>query len=301
MANIRFFKTLVAIAKHGSFGSAAERIGLTQAAVSLQMNALEKDLQHALFDRSGRVAKLNGFGKKILPQAEQLLSLYDELRTASVDADEVTGTIQVGALISMMGQLSTIVAQLKRIHPRLKVHLSTGKSNELNARVDAGELDFAITVQSPSSSKASLRWTPLHQEPLIMLAGRGAHSRKADDLLKTEPFLRFDRAQQTGMFVSRAIQQLGIKPKEFLEVNSLEAIVELVRQGAGVTILPQVKNASWRSDPALRVIPLPRTTIKRTIGILERKQHERSDIINIIRQYLVDAAGADSARQSARQ
>ncbi|MGL6157267.1 MAG: LysR family transcriptional regulator, partial [Ralstonia mannitolilytica] len=77
MSTIRFLRTFVAVARHGSFAAAAERVALTQAAVSLQMRALEAELRRDLFDRSGRTVTLNARGRALLPQAEHLLALYD--------------------------------------------------------------------------------------------------------------------------------------------------------------------------------------------------------------------------------
>lgn len=75
MSSIRFLRTFIAVARYGSFAAAAERVALTQAAVSMQMQALEAELKHPLFDRSGRMASLNSTGRAILPRAEQLVAL----------------------------------------------------------------------------------------------------------------------------------------------------------------------------------------------------------------------------------
>lgn len=80
MSTIRFLRTFVAVADHGSFAAASEQVALTQAAVSLQMRALEMELRRELFDRGGRVVALNAGGRELLPQARRMLALYDEMR-----------------------------------------------------------------------------------------------------------------------------------------------------------------------------------------------------------------------------
>lgn len=289
MANIRFFKTFVAISRYGTFSAAAEKIGLTQSAVSLQMNALEQDLRHPLFDRTSRIAKLNSFGQSILPQAERLIKLYDEIRMASVDAGDISGSINVGSLISMMGELSTVITELKLIHPRLNVHLTTDKSNELNRRAESGELDLVISVRSSAFARSQLTWIPLYSEPMVLLTNRSCRDQSIHDILRERHFLRFDKTQQTGILINRALQKLGVKTNDFLEINSLEAIVELVRQNVGVSVLPFVRNATWSSDSALNVVPLPSVSTTRTIGILSRRESEHQQIINLIRDYLIEA------------
>ena len=76
---IRELKTLVAVAREGTFAAAGDKIGLTQAAVSAQMKRLESELGFRLFERTGRSARLNARGRQTLTQAEELLRLYRNL------------------------------------------------------------------------------------------------------------------------------------------------------------------------------------------------------------------------------
>jgi DNA-binding transcriptional LysR family regulator len=286
LSTIRHFKTFAAIARCGTFAAAADRVGLTQAAVSLQMRALEIELKHSLFDRSGRVSKLNGFGRAILPRVEQMIRQYEELQAASGTPGDSAGTVSVGSVVSVMGTLAAAVAQFKRTHPRLEVHLATGKSIELTAKVEAGELDAALTIETPARRNGSLRWTPLYSEPIVVLAGSAATTNRIRVLLSSQPFLRFDRTQRTGILIDRALRKECIQVNEFLELNSLETIVELVRQNVGVSVVPLLRNASWENDPALRVIRAPTISIDRSVGMIERRGHGRDDIMTLIKQHI---------------
>jgi hypothetical protein len=103
MSTIRFLRTFVAVAEHGSFAAAAGQVALTQAAVSLQMRSLEEELRRELFDRSGRVAVLNADGRELLPMARRLLDLYEEMRLPLSGSDAMAGAVAVGAVVSVMG------------------------------------------------------------------------------------------------------------------------------------------------------------------------------------------------------
>ncbi|MDF6743895.1 LysR family transcriptional regulator, partial [Escherichia coli] len=116
MSTVRFLRTFVAVARHGSFAAAAERVALTQAAVSLQMRALETELRRDLFDRSGRTVTLNAHGRALLPQAEHLLGLYDAMRIGDEPQTELSGAVAIGAVVSVMGSLAHAVAGLKQVH-----------------------------------------------------------------------------------------------------------------------------------------------------------------------------------------
>lgn len=285
MSSIRFLRTFVAVARYGSFAAAAEHISLTQAAVSLQMRALEDELRHSLFDRSGRTVRLNTTGVALLPRAEKLLAVYDELRSFTADIDEASGPMAIGAVVSVMGALARLIAQFKQTHPRLDIRLITGKSTELVEQVEAGRIDTAIIVEPAGKSVPTpLQWSPLFSEPLVLLSPAQV-SGSVDDVLREQPFLRFDRSQHTGVLIDRALRQARLVTQDFLELNSIETIVELVRQEVGVAVLPMLRRASWHHDSALRVTAIE-PMVPRVIGMLEHRAHPRATVSAAIAQFL---------------
>ncbi|SAI39418.1 LysR family transcriptional regulator [Bordetella ansorpii] len=279
MSTIRFMRTFLAVAHHGSFSEAAEQVALTQAAVSFQMRALETELGRELFDRSGRLALLNAAGRELVPEIKHLLDLYDRLRQPRNAPDELAGSVSVGAIVSCMGTLSKVVSRMKRDHPALDVRLFSGKASELAGKVEAGELDAAFIVEA-GRKMASTRWVTLYEEPLVVVAPASARGDDARAVLASHPFLRFDRTQRTGLQIERVLRRLGVSVNEFLELNAIETLVELVRQEVGVTLLPMLIGANWQHSPDLRVLPLPDDLgpIARGIGMLERREHARQVI-----------------------
>jgi DNA-binding transcriptional LysR family regulator len=286
MSNLRLLRSFLMVADSGSLAAAADRLGLTQAAVSLQMRALEREFGGSLFDRGGRGLVPNGRGRRLRPEAERLLALYEEIRVGFVGGTGMVGEMAVGAVVSAMSALARAVAQLKRDHPRLEVRLVTGKSGELADQVIDGRLDAALIVELPGRISARLDWTALYAEPLVVLAGRAAAGRLPEDLLGQEPFLRFDRTTPTGVLIDRALAVQGIAVNEFLDLNSIETIVELVRQDVGVALVPLLKGATWQRDPRLRVVAFGGEADLRTIGLIERHGQPRGGLTRAIRDHL---------------
>jgi len=286
MSTVRFLRTFVAVSRYGSFSEAAERVALTQAAVSFQMRALEEELGRELFDRSGRLAILNAAGRDLLPEIKQFLDLYERIRSPRRPGPgELAGSVAVGAIVSCMGLLSKAVSTLKREHDGLDVRLFSGKSSELAGKVESGELDAALVVES-GRRVASTRWTPLYEEPLVVIAPAKATGDTLHELLEGNPFLRFDRTQRTGLQIDRVLRRLNVHVHEFLELNAIETVVELVRQEVGVTLLPLLKAAQWATAPDLRVLPLPEDIggVVRSIGLIDRREHSRQAITDSIFQ-----------------
>ncbi|MDR5745398.1 LysR substrate-binding domain-containing protein [Caballeronia sp. LZ029] len=298
MSNIRFLRTFIAVARYGSFAAAAEKVALTQAAVSMQMQSLEDDLKRPLFDRVGRTNRLTNIGKQVLPQAERIVALYDSMRLTGLD-DEIAGSVAIGAVDSAMGALASVVTELKGQYPRLDVRLFTGKALALAPQVEAGEIDAAVIVEMAGKTPASLNWTPLYSEPLVAVGSRAIAPVSVADMLASRPFLRFDRAQRTGALIGRALKHNRLAVNEFLELNSLEVIVELVRQDAGVSVVPLLEYGSWASDPALRVLPLAKNTPRRVVGMLERRIHDRHAVMSVVQERIrMRSRGAIPAKES---
>jgi len=293
MPSIANFRTFLAVVKYGTFARASQEIGLTPAAVGLQMRALEEALKTPLFDRSARSVVLNPTARKLTPRIEELVLRYQALAAAE-DADELSGTVAMGALVSaLMGAFANALWRLKREHPRLEVKLFAGLSSDFAYRVEHGELDAAIVTQSPRPLAASLVWTPLYSEPMVLIVPRRPHfplPRHALDILGEAPFIRFDRQTWTGHLIRKVLGQCKVKVRDELELNSIEAIAELVRQGFGISIVPQLANVQWPRDRALRVITLPGVDVKRHVGLLERTHHARAGFTAIIKQYFETGA-----------
>ncbi len=258
MSSVRLLRTFIAVATEGSFAAAAQRVALTQAAVGQQMRALEGELNRPLFERDGKTVQLNQAGRELLPQARQMVDLYSQMQTGGLAGGAMAGTLHLGAVVSALRPLLLSTLALKRRYPALDLHVGAAKSGELVARVAAGELDAAIAVHHPGEerTRADLVWTPLYTEPMVLLAHRKMAGDDVRTLVQNQPFIRFDRSEHTGQLVDRTLRRLRATPQEFLELNAIETIVELVRAGLGVALLPQLRASRWGSDPKLRLLPV---------------------------------------------
>jgi DNA-binding transcriptional LysR family regulator len=293
MASIRTFKTFLAVAKYGTFAAAGKEIGLTAAAVGLQVRALEEELGQVLFDRGPRSVVLNTAGRKAVPQIEELLAVYEALADTG-DNDELSGKVVMGALVSaLMGAFADALWSLKRQHPKLKIQLFAGLSSDFAYQVESGELDAAIATQPPRALPSSVVWTPLYKEPMVMIVPRRPHFELPEaplDVLRQAPFIRFDRHTWTGHLVKGVLSECGVATRDELELNSVEAMIEIVRQGFGISIVPQLANVEWDKDRSLRVVHLPGVTVQRCVGLLERTRHSRMQFTGAIKAYFSDKA-----------
>ncbi|MBP6900064.1 MAG: LysR family transcriptional regulator [Burkholderiaceae bacterium] len=266
---IRELKTLLAISREGTFSAAGEKVGLTQAAVSAQMQRLETELGFALFERSGRSARLNALGHQTVQQAQDIIKLYNGLGSRLI-GPPTTIPLSIGAIASAQRNLLTdILSRFHKQHGECRIRVVPGLSMDLVNHVDAGDLDMAVVIRPTFALPADLRWATLVHEPFRLLVPRDVAGDDWAEILSTQPFIRYDRISFGGRQVDRFLQRVHITVQQVFELDELEAIVRLVANGVGVALVPQT--ALHRSWPAaVRAIHLGNQTFHRDIGLVHR-------------------------------
>ncbi|WPB55751.1 LysR family transcriptional regulator [Xylophilus sp. GOD-11R] len=274
---IRHLQTLAAVARHGTFAAAGDRLGLTQSAVSVQMRKLEEALGVELFDRAGRTAVLNEQGRRALVHAESIVALFGQMAGGVADAD-VTGTLRAGAITTeLLGNVVDAMAVFRERFPNVEVHLTPGTSVELVALVEKQRLDCALIVKPAYPLEGALRWQPLRQEPFVLIVPEAERSDDVAWLLANLPFIRYDRLSHGGSLVERFLRRQRYAVRESMETDSIEAIGLLVARGAGVAILP--KTATLRVIGArVREVSLGADTFYREVGMVERSDNPRAHL-----------------------
>ncbi len=271
---LRELKTFVAVARHGTFAAAGQRVGLTQSAVSAQMRNLEQALGQRLFDRSGRSAELNAAGRHALPLAEQMLALFAEMGRPEA-AGEWRGELRLGAIASVQtGLLPQALPRFRALAPHVELKLVPGVSLDLPSQVDAGELDMALLIKPPFEMPKELQQLPLAREPFVLIAPEEVLGDDPLELLASQPFVRYDRSSFGGRQVERFLREQRLTVHEALELDELEAIVRMVEAGLGVSLIPLA--GLWRERAArVRILELGELTFYRElVALLRRAQRQ---------------------------
>jgi DNA-binding transcriptional LysR family regulator len=284
MSSIRILKNFLIIARHKSVAAASREIGLTPAAAGQQIQQLEEEIGLTLFDRTKRSLSLNTNGRSLIEPIQEIVARFEAL--GSNLKSGLSGTIVIGALVSsLMGAFGKTLNELKLRYPDLEIKLLAGLSSNFLDQILEGSIDGAIVTESPFTLPQNVQWTELYREPMILITpalttNKGAKSPPRIKL----PFIRFERNTWTGHLVDQTIKANKLTIEESMELNSVEAIIELVRQGIGYSIVPKLANISWETDRQLAIQKLPGKTIYRKVGLLERKKHGRQNITLAIKQ-----------------
>lgn len=272
---LRYLQTFVATVECGSVAEAARRLDITAAAVAARLKALEEELGTTLVRRAGRAVKPTSAGLNILACARDMLRTEKDLRAMASD-DVRSGELTLGTFVSALTTvLPPVLTRLYAEHPDLSVSVVSNSSTELCRLVAAGELDAAVVVEPHFALPKTCAWLPLMDEPLVVVAPTALLQRDAHDLLRSEPFIRYDRSVLGGQLADRYLHEQGIVPRQRLEINGLMSIAVMVDQGLGISLLPDW-SALWSGGLAIGRVQLPGTPPLRRIGIVWATQSPRA-------------------------
>ncbi len=245
--NLRQLRTLTTILERGSFAAAGDQIGLSHAAVSVQMQQLETALGVELFDRGSRPVALTAEGVRIAELAGEVLDKVANLRLEASGA-KTSGSVSIGFIPTCVHHLlPRVLEAMRKSFPELQVSVQSGLSGELAAAVVRRELDYAL-VTAPMVEMPELDITPIATEPFYVIGPAGATFESDTELLRSLPYIAFNKHTWVGRHIAARLQQRGIHIRASIEIDSLEAIENLVAGGFGVSIVPLRLHAGLNTE-----------------------------------------------------
>jgi DNA-binding transcriptional LysR family regulator len=281
------------VAGGGSFSTAAERLHLSQPAVSKRIAVLEQQLGAALFDRVGRQVMLTGAGRTLLPYANRVLQdIEDGRRALSHLSGEVGGRLSVGTSHHIgLHRLPPVLSTFTAAYPEVDLDLHFMDSEDACAAVARGELELGI-VTLPTQAVANLETRLVWADPLAVVAAPRHPLAQKRSLrlaeLAAHPALLPDEHTYTHRIVTAALQERGIVPRIRLATNYLETLKMLVAIGLGWSVLP-----CSMLDSSLRALPVPELNMQRELGVAwHRRRTLSAPALLMLRQLgLAEPAG----------
>ncbi|MHC5067538.1 MAG: LysR family transcriptional regulator [Planctomycetota bacterium] len=228
------------IARLLSYTRAAQELGLSQPALSRQIQHLERHLGVRLFDRVGRSVRLTPAGEEftthIGPLVEELSRVTVNLATSG---GSNSGRVRLGASESVtVHMLPGVLRSYLQSNRRVDMRLTCATTERLPEMVSAGEIDIAVT--SIEYEPPGLRIHKLWEEELVLVLPMGHKARSRSILsYKHEDFVLLSSSTITRRLLDGVLKDLGVELKVALEHNSPEVIKAMVTAGLGLAILPE--------------------------------------------------------------
>lgn len=259
-------RTFVTVAEEGGFSAAGRRLGLSQPAVSRAVGALERELGLPLLIRGGNGLSLTAAGATTLTHAREVLRHMALLRTevAGLTGD-VVGTLSLGSLTSVTAAL--IAPQLRIFaerHPAVSIRLLEGGEDEVRDWLDQGAVEAGV-VSLPARG---LETAELGNQLMVAVVPAPSWLVSKDVVsyaeLAKEPFV-LGTAGCAEVFTPVA-QQLGVEFDVAFQARDMSAVIEIVRAGLGVSILPGAAISQLPDGVAVRPL-VPETVRKLGVAV----------------------------------
>jgi DNA-binding transcriptional LysR family regulator len=257
---LRQLQVFVTAAQELNFTRAAEMLNYAQSTVTAQIQALEAELGVRLFERLGKRVILTEQGRQFKEYAEQILRLSDDAKQVVGLHGEVIGTLVICAQESQCTyRLPPVLKQFQSRYPKVQLVFRPGIPDaQIRTLLASGELDVAFLLEPPVDSD-SLAVEPLCPEPIVLVCQAGhALTRlsevKPSDLADQTVLVTEDGCHYRRIFEDTLVSA-GIRPLNWLELGSVEAIKRCVLEGIGVAVLPEVAVADEVAQGRLAVLP----------------------------------------------
>lgn len=248
-----------------SLTRAAQYFGMTQSGVSHMVAAIEAELQLPLLKRSRTGARLTPDGERMMPYIRQLLQSERQLRQAAAELHTLlTGKIRVGTFTSVATHwLPAMMMGFQKEHPQVDFQLFSGDYHDIDTWLSGGSVDLAFTILPAQSGRGC---TPLYEDPLVAVLPQG-HRLSAKETcpvteLASEPFISLLEASNHD--ARRAFTAAGVSPNVRFETKDDYAVIAMVRQGLGVSIMPSLLLRGNTQGVEIRPIDPP---VSRTIAL----------------------------------
>lgn len=246
------FKLVLA---RGSFTAAAEVLGISQPAVSLQIRQLEQSLHVRLIERSGRGLRATAAGETFLAHCAEIENAVSAaVQSVAQHQDAISGSVTIGTgATTCIHLLPPLLQKLHRDFPLLSVGVRTGNTSDIVRAVEENRIDIGL-VTLPANGR-NLAISPLFTEEFMVITAHDADdvSLPTPATLAHLPLIVFESGSSTRLLIEQWFSAGGVTLAPVMELGSIEAIKRMVRAGLGYSIVPGVAVQAEEDRQGLRV------------------------------------------------
>ncbi|MGH7162056.1 MAG: LysR family transcriptional regulator [Planctomycetota bacterium] len=266
-------RSLAEIARRGGISPAAKALGLTQPALSRQIQLLEEQFGAALLVRSRRGVTLTDLGKLVEAEGRALLERYERLReTVQAHLRLERGTVRIGGgATAVTAILPEVIREFRREHADVVFHVKEAGSRAVEEEVLREEVELGI-VTLPVTSR-ELDVAPLGSDEIVLVAARdhalAKRARVPAQALEGESLVCFERGSAIRRIIDRALEARGVRMRVVMELRSIQPILRMVGLGLGLGFVSRLGVDA--GDRRIRVVDLTGLKITRTLAVITKR------------------------------
>jgi DNA-binding transcriptional LysR family regulator len=238
--NIENIEAFIYVCQLGSFNKAAEALYLAQPSVTARIHSLERDMNTELFHRNGNKIALTEKGAYFYPHAQKILHSYQEAKYG-LQQIIVPDQLVIGSALSISNNiLPKLLPSFQKKFKGVRIKIETGHSADILKKVINKEVDFGIVR---TEKHPQVETIGLYNDPISLLVSRDHPFVKEEKVtiqdVSKQPMIFFNYGSIDWLMIHRLFTSNDLKPNIALEVNSMDTTKNLVKQGMGISFLPE--------------------------------------------------------------
>lgn len=274
---LRALKYLVSLAEHGSFTAAAREHFVTQPAVSIQLRKLQEEFGARLYQVAGRRLRFTAAGERVLEYARRMIDIEQQLKREMEDVAGLRrGGVSIGTIdAASIYVLPPVFSAFRARYPGIDLRAEVSSTLPLLEGLAAGRFDLVVGTLAGGKTDGRQEYVcdtvEVFRERLVPIAPPRhplLERRRRIRALCDYPFISFHRESVTRRLIEESLRALGVELKITMEIDSPEAIRNLVASGLGLSILPQPTVREAIGSGILAEPRMPGLRIERRIGLM---------------------------------
>jgi DNA-binding transcriptional LysR family regulator len=294
--NLRFVEAFYWVASLKSISRAADKLFLTQSAMSSRISTLEDELGVLLLDRRDKQFKLTAAGARFLVYAQKLLELQREVKAEMGSGATMAVSMRIGAIESVLHSwLIPWLEKLRKDQPGLELELTVETTPLLTDQIQRGTLDLVFAVLPASAD--GVRNHALPPMEMAFVGHPVLHKKRKyrlDELAEME-LLTFQKGSQPHVTLLDLFRQHQMEPKRVHAISSISAMVQLVQGGFGVALLPRVAVQRLTGFAALKLLSCDARLQALPIHASYRTEPTSQAVETVIKSAITFVEGASNA------
>lgn len=284
-------ESFVLVVEEGSFSKAAEKLHITQPAISKRIAMLESSLDTLLFDRIGKDVQLTQSGKILLMEAKKIISAMNDCKTAIQNLNtNIEGVLKLGVSHHIgLHRLPPYLEKYSRLYPNVQLKISFVDSEKAYQLIQNGELEIALATLAPTKMP-NIAQSTLWNDPLSFVVSGNHPLAKLNESrpLTLSELSKFhailpDMNTYTGQLIQNLFSSEHEEITIYIETNYLETIKMMVSIGLGWTVLPRTM-----LDKKLRGLQVNTCPISRNLGYIYHESRTRSNAAKSLISNLIE-------------
>ena len=294
---LRILNTFLKVAQLQSFSKAADSLGYSQSAITVQVQQLENELGVRLFDRIGKNVTITHYGQSFIPYARDVISSATKAAHFAVDDHELTGTLRIGSIESIITtSFSEILPLFHQRCPHVTTSIYSGGTQELLEMLHHNELDLIYTLDEPGYDPQLIKLFEQPEEVVVMAGAQHPLSKSEHLELKDiihEDFILMPKTSNYRHLFDAELARQKLEVHPFLELDGTDMAIRLLESNPYLTVLPRYAAEAQVQSGSIVILPVEDCHMEQYRQLVHHKDKVITPQIRAIADVIAANAGVE--------